>query len=195
MSLDTLSTSLIYIAVGWLHATAGANIQASWCLLTIRVPLDLILHIFQRGSGLEIGLAMTGSWSSPPPCTPWWTWLCGMDHCPTGEKTILRVGEHCQSRRKQVFSQDNLVCGLLHVSFTKTNLAQLQPCWKSPDHHRPSTKFHSGWSFTRHCCLQASPGLCLTISLFRSLSHHQVLCKAENIYLNVFTYMKHQTEA
>jgi hypothetical protein len=38
------------------------------------------------------------------------------------EKTILRGGEHCQSRRKQVFFQDNLVRALIHASFTKTNL-------------------------------------------------------------------------
>lgn len=38
------------------------------------------------------------------------------------EKPVLQVWEHCQSRRKHMFFQGNLVCGLSHVSFTKTDL-------------------------------------------------------------------------
>jgi len=26
-------------------------------------------------------------------------WLCGMEHCPAG-KPILRVGEHCRTKKK-----------------------------------------------------------------------------------------------
>ena len=61
------------------------------------------------------------------------------------KKTILRVGEHCQSRRKQVFFQDNLIRGLIHASFTKTNLPDSSLAEAPPDHHQSCTKFHKTW--------------------------------------------------
>ena len=55
------------------------------------------------------------------------------------------IGSHiCQSRRKQVFFQDNLVRGLIHASFTKTHLPDSNLAEAPPDHRRSSTKFHSG---------------------------------------------------
>ncbi len=99
---------------------------------------------FQLGSGLDIGLAMTGSWSGGPPSAPWLTWLCSMEHCPA-EKKILRFWEHCQSRRKQVFFQHNLVRGLNYVPFTKTNVPHSSLSEAPPYHHQFSTKFHSGY--------------------------------------------------
>jgi len=77
---------------------------------------------FQWGSGLGIGLAMSGSWSGGPSVhtlialAMWHEALS----CWGKKKTIFRVREHCKSRRKQVFVQDNLACGLIPASFTKT---------------------------------------------------------------------------
>ena len=57
---------------------------------------------------------------------------------------VLRVGEHCQSRRKHIFFQDNLAGGLSHASYTKTNLPDSSLAEASPDHHRFSSKFYTG---------------------------------------------------
>ncbi len=135
------SPPVFHIAVGWLYATPGTKMQTAWlCSMAYDHPSSSWSHSrsFQWASGLEIGLAMTGSLSGGPPSTPWLTWLCGMEQCLV--KTILRVEEHCQSRKKEVFFQDKLVRGFIHASFTKTNL--------------PSQRWTS---------LLASPGLHLTI--------------------------------
>ncbi len=69
------------------------------------------------------------------------SWLCGMKHCPAGEKTILRVREHCQSRRKLVLFQDNAVLGLILAPFTK-NVPLIPALAEAPpDHHISSIHF------------------------------------------------------
>ena len=73
-------------------------------------------------------------------------------------KPILRVGEHCQSGRKHIFFQDNLVRGLIHVLFAKMNLPDSSIAKAPPDHHRSSTKF-SAWVRDT----ETSPALRLTI--------------------------------
>ena len=59
------------------------------------------------------------------------------------KKTILIIWEHFQSRRKQVFFEDNLVHGLGHASFTKTDHPNSSLAEAPPDLHQSAIKFHS----------------------------------------------------
>ena len=94
MCLGKMKMLSFHVDVGWLYATPGAKIQAvRLCLMACDQPSSSWSHSsgFQWGSGLEIGLAMIGSWSGGPPSTPWLTWLCGLDHCPA--ESIFLLGK------------------------------------------------------------------------------------------------------
>ena len=136
-----------HIDVGWLYASPGAQeIQAArLCLMTYDHPSSSWSHSrgFQWGSGLEIGLVQGLDLVVLHPHLDWPG--CVELSIVLLEKPILRFGEHCQSRRKQRFVQDNLVRGLIHASFTKTNLPDSSLAEAPPDHHLSSTKFHSRW--------------------------------------------------
>lgn len=115
---------------------------------------------FQWGSGLKIGLNVTGSWLCGPSFTHWLSWLCIIcGNCSTGKP---RVRLHCQSRRKQGFSWDNFdMAWFMHPSQTK-NLPNSSLAKAPLDHHLSSTKFYS-----------ACETLWL-IGLSGSLSNHQM---------------------
>jgi hypothetical protein len=69
------------------------------------------------------------------------------------EKPILGVGEHCQSRRKKVFFQDNLVLSLIH--------ARPGEAYK-PQCLAPTVKFGGGSVMIRGCFSKAGIGqICL----------------------------------
>ncbi len=98
------SPSVFHIAVWRLYATPGAKMKAAWlCLIACDYPSSSWSQRFSMGLGLEIGLAMTGSWSGGPHshldwpgCVAWSIVLL--------ENPNLRVGEHyCQNRRTKVF--------------------------------------------------------------------------------------------
>ena len=108
MRLAMPSTSFSCIAVGWLHATTG--LQAKAC----DHPSSFWSHSrgLQWGSGLEIRLAMTVSWSGGLPSTLWLTWLCGKEHCPVGKTNPQSWGTLSEQRE----------AGLIHTFFTKADL-------------------------------------------------------------------------
>ena len=139
MRLGMLSTSLSHCR--WV-AQKFKQLGFVWWLVTIHLPLDHIPEVF---NGIQVW-RLGWPWQGPdvvvlhphlhwPGCVAWSIVLL--------EKTLLRVGEHCQSKRKQVFFQDNFVPGLIHASFTKTNLPDSNLAEATPGHHRSSTKFHS----------------------------------------------------
>lgn len=152
------SPPVFHIAVGGIHATPGAKIQAAqlcWRLVTIHLPLDHIPEVF---NGVQI-LRLSSPWQGPnlvvlhlhidwPGCVAWNIVLL--------EKLILSVGGHFQSRWKQVLYQDILVSGLFHASFTKANVPDSSFAEAPPDHHPSSTKLN-----TVICRLL--PGHCLII--------------------------------
>lgn len=88
-----------------------------------------------------------------------------MAHCLLG-KPILRVGEHCQSRRKQVLSPRTLYMAWF-MRPHKDEAARFQPCWSIP---RSSPILHSRCETV---WLEVSPDLCPTMRC-------PVLGKAEN---------------
>ncbi len=105
-----------------------AQTQQLGCMIACDLPSSYHILISER----------SGDWAGHDRVLIGWSFIrtsidpavvCSMKHCPAEEiKTIHRVEEHCQSRRKHIFSQDNLVHGLIHVPFTKTNVTRFQPC-------------------------------------------------------------------
>ena len=74
--------------------------QLGLCLMACDHPSSTWSHSrgFQWDSGLEIGLAMAGSWPGGPSSTPSLTWLCSMEHCPAGKNTPQSWGSLSEQR-------------------------------------------------------------------------------------------------
>lgn len=146
-------------ALGWFYATCVKNyslILIRWLVAT-PFPLEHISEVFTGVQVWRLGwLWQVFDLVVLHPHIDWSD--CVVSSIVLLENPILRIGEYCQSRRKHVFFQDNLLLGFTCPS--QTNNCSIPALLK---HTRPSpscTKFHSGCE------------MLWLIGLFRSPSNH-----------------------
>lgn len=79
MCLGILSTGLSHCCcmISCNSWDKNSGFSDSWWLVTVHLPLDHVPEFFKGGSSLDIGLAVTRSWSGGPSSTPWFPLAAG----------------------------------------------------------------------------------------------------------------------
>ncbi len=152
MRLGMLSTSLSHCCwVTLCHSWCkNPNSSALFDGLWPSTFLLITFRSFQWGSGLEIGLVLTGPWSGGPPSTPWLTWLCGMEHCPAG-KNNPQSWRTLSEQKENKFSSRITLYLAWFMCHSQRHICQIPALLKHPQTiTAPPPNFTVG---ARHCGL------------------------------------------